>query len=700
MREAHSSDEFRVGPAPASRAFSRVPASNWLARVSSLVLFTGLALGLVLPKVAGAVFLLLALLAIIWLEPWLLRNRWNLARHEKLLILAVFAFVATWMLAWMVHGLDSTGHDDVGRILRLLLIIPVYLFLRRVEQIEWSWWWGLAAGGAIAGGYAIGFAVVGEAGQWAERVGGPTNPIYFGGIVLAFALMLLPRIADAELHRSARLAIAASVLLALGASALSGSRGAWLALPLLLLLYQFTLGTRQTPAWRIGLPLAILTFVVAISLLPGVPLGQRIGDGLSSMTRSEQAARPDDTLAIRWQMWRISGQQIRQDWLFGGGPGNFRAALEQAVADGRLAPRFLEYHHPHNQYLSVLLIAGLPGLFSLLLLFGVVLRRFTSLWQTGLERTRMLGWSGLAAITVLSVMSVSESIFQRNSGIVWFGLLIAGASAMVTSRRRRELFAQAPRRQHSISVIMICRDEAERIARALDSVAGWADEIIVLDSGSTDATVEICRRFTGHVDITDWPGFGAQKQRAMDRATGDWILSLDADEVVSEELRREIDQVLGRAQPHFDGYRLPWTTRAFGSKLQFGHWARAPLRLVRRGAAAFTDAPVHEKLVMRGPNTKTGKLEGVLYHDTFRNIEHARKKLSTYADLQAAERAATGRRASMPGAVIRALLNFADNFLLRGAFLDGRAGWIMSRLYAGYTYRKYRQLARLSSAGV
>ena len=678
---------------PIALSKARVPESSWLARVASLVLFLALALGLVLPKVAGAAFLLLALMGIVWLEPGLVRRRWDLDRHERLLAFAVVLFVAVWLLAWLGHGLDAVGRDDVGRILRLLLIVPVYLFLARVDGLERVWWTGVGAGAAIAGAYAIGFAWIGEPGQWAERVGGPTNPIYFGGIVLAFSVMLLPRISDTHLSPWKRLIAAAAVALGLVASALSGSRGAWLTLAPLLVLYLITLGTRQTPAWRFGLPLSMLAFAVALSMIPGVPLGERVADALTSLSEGGGLAR-EDTLSVRWAMWSLSLEQLREHWLFGLGPAGFRDALEQAVAAGRLPDWMLEYHHPHNQFLSAMLIAGLPGLISLCLLFGIPLRRFTMLWQSGLRRTRLIGWSGLAVVAVVAVMGLGESIFQRNSGVVWFALLVASAYAQVQVRHRLELTAPVDR-VHSLGVIMICRDEADRIARSLASVAGWADEIIVLDSGSTDGTPEICRRYASRVEVTDWPGFGPQKRRALAMATTDWVLSLDADEVVSEPLRREIDLILSHRTPYYAGYRLPWLTMVFDRELHFGHWARQPLRLFERGAADFTDARVHEKLLMTGPRRRTGLLQGALEHYVFRNETHAWEKLSGYARLQARHRHGGGRRSPGFAAWPRAVFNLLDNFVLRGAFLDGAAGWKMSRLHAAYTLEKYRELTRL-----
>lgn len=681
---------------PVPRSDALIPAVSWLGRISALILFLGLALGLVVPKVAGGVFLLFALMGIVWLEPGLARRRLGLDAHERLLTLVVLSFVGVWLLAWLGHGLGPVGGEDVGRILRLLLIIPAYLFLARVDGLDRAWWAGLAAGAIIAGGYAIAFALIGEPGGWADRVGGPTNPIYFGGVALAFALMLLPRVADPETAPVVRLLMSLAVVLGLTASAISGSRGAWLALAPLLVLYLITLGTRQHPAKRFGLPLMILALAAVLAFLPGVPLGQRVIEAFGTFASHGDEIVREDTLAVRWALWQLSFDQLRDAWLFGVGPDGFRAALEQAVDRGRLPAWFLEYHHPHDQFISALLIAGLPGLLTLVLLFAVPIGRFARLWRTGLERTRLVGWSGLAAVAVLAVMGLSESIFQRNSGVVWFGLLLAGGYAMVRVRQRRELQSAPAQRLHSLSVIMICRDEADRIENALASVHGWADEIVVLDSGSTDGTADICRQYTQRVEVTDWPGFGVQKQRALQRATGDWVLSLDADEAVSEDLRREIDLVLSRARPHYSGYRLPWLTIAFGRRLHFGHWARAPLRLVERGAARFTDARVHEKLVMADDVRSTGRLEGALLHRVFRDEHHARTKLFGYARLQAAERHAAGRRATRPGARLRALLNWLDNYLLRGAFMDGRAGWKMSALQAAYTREKYFELARLS----
>ncbi|MGZ5008247.1 MAG: glycosyltransferase family 2 protein, partial [Methylobacter sp.] len=149
-----------------------------------------------------------------------------------------------------------------------------------------------------------------------------------------------------------------------------------------------------------------------------------------------------------------------------------------------------------------------------------------------------------------------------------------------------------------LSAVIITKNEAGHIARCLESIS-WADEIIVLDSGSEDDTVAICRRYTDKVYQTDWPGFGIQKQRAVDKAGGDWILSIDADEVVSPELRLEIENAL--RQERYNGYEIPRLSSYCGRQMRHGGWwPDHVLRLFRRDCGRFTDAVVHERIIVQG----------------------------------------------------------------------------------------------------
>jgi O-antigen ligase len=430
---------------------------------------------------------------------------------------------------------------------------------------------------------------------------------------------------------------------------------------------------------------------------PISPMNERAISGVDDVAALIRGEEADGTIGRRLALWRIAGGIIREQPIQGAGPGVFPDRVRAAVEAGELPEEFLAYEHPHSEYLSALIHAGPLGLFALLLMFGIALRRHARVWQTGLKRTRYLGWAGLAGLSTLAIMALSESLFERNIGVVWFGLLTALSAGLVHARRRQELNGPQKDRIHRLSVIVICKNQTGEIDRCLGSVADWADELIVLDSGSEDDTVERARRYTDQVFETDWPGYGKQKQRALDKARGDWVLSLDADEAVSDELRREIDQVLSEPDPDHAGYRLCWRTHAFDSELSFGHWARAPLRLFRRDVGRFTPVAVHETVVLN-PGLRIGFLEAPLRHYVYRDIGHARAKLSRYAALQANERFAKGRRVRSPlTPLLRAAINWLDNMLLRTAFLDGRAGWIMCGLHARYTYDKYRILRALGS---
>ncbi len=666
-----------------------------LARAVGLILLTSLAIGLILPKVAGAGFLLLGLISLAWLTRHRAWHLTGLHASERLIVLTATVYVAVFALGWVWHGLDPAGTQAVGRTMRLLLILPLFLFLRQIDGLASYWWLGLVIGATVAGAHAWWFLLSGQVGEFEDRAGGATNPIYFGGIALLMALMLLPRISESSIGVPHRLLAAVGVFGGVSASLLSGSRGAWIAVVPLLLLYLMIFGHRITPAWRVAVPALLVALIATLHISPQVNMDQRMLAVWHELQATISGHGGEGGVGERLVMWQIAINEIvRQPWL-GPGPAAFHEALAAQVAAGQAGEQMLVYRHPHNQFLSALLYAGLPGLFSLLLLFALPWRRFWVIRQSSLDSTVHLAWCGLVAVGMLAIMALSESIFERNIGVVWLTLILGTALGLLASERRRELAGQHARKA-SLSVIMIVRDEADRIRVCLDAVHGWADEIIILDSGSRDDTVAICRQYTDQVEQTDWPGFGRQKQRALDRASGDWVLSLDADEALDPELKREIDFTLAQHSPPHQAYTLPWLTHAFGKTLHHGHWARAPLRLFRRDCGVFTLAAVHEKVVLQ-PGCRAGHLQGALHHYSYRSVDHARAKLGGYAALQARERFEAGRRVRRPFiAWVRAGLNWLDNYLLRAAFLDGRGGWTMSALSAWYTREKYLALARLS----
>jgi glycosyltransferase involved in cell wall biosynthesis len=220
----------------------------------------------------------------------------------------------------------------------------------------------------------------------------------------------------------------------------------------------------------------------------------------------------------------------------------------------------------------------------------------------------------------------------------------------------------------------------------------FADEIVVLDSGSTDGTVEVARRYTDQVQVSsDWPGFGPQKNRVLDLATGDWVLSLDADERVTPALAAEIQAVI--ATPEFDMYELPRLSSFCGRSMRHsGWWPDYVPRLFRRGSARFSDDLVHERLVFQGAS---GRLKAPLLHDSFRTLDEVLGKINHYSSAGAEQALARGKRGSLGKAVGHGIWAFLRTYLLRAGFLDGREGFMLAVSSAEAVYYRYAKLMYL-----
>ena len=243
-------------------------------------------------------------------------------------------------------------------------------------------------------------------------------------------------------------------------------------------------------------------------------------------------------------------------------------------------------------------------------------------------------------------------------------------------------------KKHTLSVILITKNEADRVEACLRSVVDIADEIIVLDSGSTDNTVGICQNYTDNVTITDWPGFGKQKQRALDKASCDWVLSIDADEALDEEMKLAIIALLSQDAIKETSYRLPWGVTLYGKTLKYGRSARAVLRLFLREGSRYTLDEVHETVI---PATgSTDKLQGLLLHYTHRDYGHGLNKAAQYAWLGSQKYYRKGKKSKGLGlALLRGLWTFFLIYVIRRGFLDGSVGFIVAMTYAQVSFNKY-----------
>ena len=246
----------------------------------------------------------------------------------------------------------------------------------------------------------------------------------------------------------------------------------------------------------------------------------------------------------------------------------------------------------------------------------------------------------------------------------------------------------------TLTVTVITRNEARVIARCLESVA-WADEIIVLDAGSADDTADIARRLRAKVTTTaDWPGFGPQKNRALDLATGDWVLSLDADEWVTPELRTEIEQTMREPGNHA-AFKLPRLSSYCGRFMRHsGWWPDYVTRLFRRGGARFSPDLVHERLIVEGA---VGTLRASLMHEAIVDLEDALHKMNAYSTAGAMMQFERGKTGSLAGAVLHGAWTFVRTYVLRRGFLDGREGFMLAVSNAEGAYYRYLKLALLGA---
>jgi len=248
---------------------------------------------------------------------------------------------------------------------------------------------------------------------------------------------------------------------------------------------------------------------------------------------------------------------------------------------------------------------------------------------------------------------------------------------------------------NTVSVVLITLNEASNLPRTLESV-GWAQEIVVVDSGSTDETVDMARAAGARVFEESWKGFAAQKNSAIAHASSDWILSLDADEEVSPELALEIQATLAGTPP-FSAYRLRRLNHFMGRPLRHGgYWPDPKLRLFKRGSSRFAQRAVHETMESSGP---AGELTNPLLHHCYPTIEEYVEHVNRYSTLSAwmlmeSGHAPQNMAALLWNSVFNPVATFIYNYIFRLGFLDGPEGLLQHLNHSIYIHWKYAKAWR------
>ncbi len=238
-----------------------------------------------------------------------------------------------------------------------------------------------------------------------------------------------------------------------------------------------------------------------------------------------------------------------------------------------------------------------------------------------------------------------------------------------------------------ISVIIIAKNEAQVIGNTLHSLQGVINDIVVVDSGSTDETVNICKQFKATVIETSWAGYGINKNKGIAAAMHDWILSLDADEAIDDELKESLLQLsLYNENEVFD---IRFKNFFCDKWIRFGEWGfDSHIRLFNRKKATWNEAAVHENLVLTD-EVKVTRLKGNILHYTVRNRQEYTGKMSGYAMMNAKKYFESGMKPNFFKQYFSPVFAFLQHYIFRLGFLDGKEGFIIARTTAWYTFLKY-----------
>jgi glycosyltransferase involved in cell wall biosynthesis len=245
----------------------------------------------------------------------------------------------------------------------------------------------------------------------------------------------------------------------------------------------------------------------------------------------------------------------------------------------------------------------------------------------------------------------------------------------------------------SLSVVIVCRNEADVIAETLLSLQGLTDDIIVFDNGSTDNTINRANQFNVKLQQGTWEGFGKTKMKAIAFAKYDWILSLDADEAIDEELKRSLLSL--PLNNENEVYELQFKNFMGNKYLKHGEWGGDKhIRLFNRKIVTWNDAPVHERLITPA-DIIIKKLNGYVLHRTVKSIKAYKEKMEYYAALNAEKYYSQGKSSSWTKMIFAPAFSFFKNYFLKMGFLDGREGYISAKITAHYTFLKYAKLKEL-----
>ncbi|MDR1632113.1 MAG: glycosyltransferase family 2 protein [Dysgonamonadaceae bacterium] len=246
----------------------------------------------------------------------------------------------------------------------------------------------------------------------------------------------------------------------------------------------------------------------------------------------------------------------------------------------------------------------------------------------------------------------------------------------------------------NLSVGLITHNEEKKLTRTLKAIKDIAGEIVIVDSGSSDKTVEIARSFGANVFVEPWKGFGMQKNSVIDKCRGKWILLIDADEEVTPELKEHIRIITDSQTPQHEVYKIQFRSVCFGKEIKHGGWSGFyRIRLFRNGAGRYDNRQVHESFVT---SASIGIIQKDIIHYTYENLEEYFEKFNSYTSKMAMQYREKAKKKSVVSIYLGAKFNFFKSYILQLGFLDGYEGYLLSKAGAMYMLVKYSKLRELN----
>ncbi|WP_227500205.1 O-antigen ligase family protein [Marinobacter nanhaiticus] len=657
------------------------------------LLFVGLGGALLSSSLIAGSALLLALWGIVALSKGRLNEAgWEKPRELRLIHFGFWFFVLASVISWATSGFSYEGLKTLGAHVPFILFWPLLAALT-LARLRASHLFMALAAMALGSGLAITIDNGFNARAWQlllERPSGLVNPTTFGNLSLlagmmsfAGALYFSRQNHDKipQQRRKARVTLCLTAgLVGVIAAGLAQTRSSFVALPVLVLVFVPMLPRKaRIPALVAGVIVLILATFSS--------------DRLTQTLDQAGSMSSDRIIQLRFEAWKEAARLFLNSPLTGAGLDGYQQAILEGTSSGRLDVALASCcdDQAHNDVMQILATRGLIGLLAWAFLLGLPIALFGRYLGDRNSQVAHIAVAGLMIPVGYLAFGLTETTLDHALFVTTYLVLVAASAA--TLFVELDIGCQRQRRV-KVSATIITMNEAHNIEHCLRSVRAVADEIIVLDSGSTDGTVELARPLADIVEVTDWPGFGVQKQRALEMASGDWVLSIDADERITEGLAREINDRL--ADPDADAYKLPWAVTLYGTRLDFGRSGRSPLRLFRREGVRFSDAMVHEKILIP-EGRKTRQLRGRMTHYTHRHFGQALEKSAKYAWLGSQEKFRRGKRSrTLAYASFRGLLTFVHVYFLRFGFLDGPVGYLVAITYAQGSFNKYAGLWTLS----